>query len=59
MSCLVLVASSQDIDSLIAQMTALTWEDPSSQLETLPHELVKIDWLPLVGQLSYILKNSK
>ena len=27
--------SSQDIDALIAQIVALTWEDPSFQLETL------------------------
>ena len=46
-----MAASSQDIDSLIAQTTVLTWEDPSSQLETLPHKLVKTDLLPLVGQV--------
>ena len=44
-----MAASSQDIDDLIAQTAALTWEDPSSQLETLPQEHVKIDLPPLVG----------
>jgi hypothetical protein len=43
--------SSQDLDSLIAQTAALTWEDPSSQLETLPHELVNDELLSLVGQV--------
>jgi hypothetical protein len=43
--------SSQDLDSLIAQTAALTREDPSSQLETLPHELVNDELLPLVGQV--------
>ena len=40
---------SQDIDSLIAQTTAISWEDPSSQLETLPQEQVTAELLPLVG----------
>ena len=44
-------ATTQDIDSLIAQTAALTWEDPSSQLETPPHELVTSELLPLVGQV--------
>jgi hypothetical protein len=44
-------ASSQDIDTLIAQIAALSWEDPSSQLETLPQELVTSELLPLVGQI--------
>ena len=44
-------AATQDIVSLIAQTAVLTWEDPSSQLETLPQELVKSDLLPLVGQI--------
>ncbi|XP_059435249.1 uncharacterized protein LOC132168163 [Corylus avellana] len=43
--------SSQNIDSLITQTAALTWEDPSSQLETLPSELVNDELLPLVGQV--------
>jgi hypothetical protein len=37
-----------DMDSLIAQTEALSWEDPSSQLETLPSEQVSEDYLPLV-----------
>jgi hypothetical protein len=48
---LIMDATTQDIDSLIAQTTALTWEDPSSQLETLPKELVTSELLPLVGQV--------
>jgi hypothetical protein len=44
-------AATQDIDSLIAQTIALTWEDSSSQLETIPQELVTSDLLPLVGQV--------
>jgi hypothetical protein len=44
-----MAASSQDIDALLAQTAALTWEDPSSQLETLPQEHVKTDLPPLVG----------
>ena len=43
--------ATQDIDSLIAQTVALTWEDPSSQLETIPQELVSSELLPLVGQV--------
>jgi hypothetical protein len=39
-------ASSQDIETLIAQTVALSWEDPSTQLETLPHELVTSKLLP-------------
>ena len=42
--------SSQGIDSLIAQTAALSWEDPSTQLETLPQEQVSSELLPLVGQ---------
>ena len=43
--------SSQDIDALITQTAALTWEDPSSQLETLPKDLVKPNLLPLLRQV--------
>jgi hypothetical protein len=43
--------STRDLDSLIAQTTYLTWEDPSSQLETLTPELVNEAFLPLVGQI--------
>jgi hypothetical protein len=46
-----MAVSTQDIDALIAQTKALKWEDPSSQLETLPIDLVKPDLLPLVGQV--------
>jgi hypothetical protein len=41
----------QDIESLIAQTAAISWEDPSSQLETLPQEQVTAELLPLVGLL--------
>jgi hypothetical protein len=44
-------ASSEDIETLIAQTAALSWEDSSSQLETLPQELVTSELLPLVGQI--------
>jgi hypothetical protein len=40
-----------DIESLIAQTAALTWEDPSSQLESTPLELGSLDLLPLVGKV--------
>lgn len=40
-----------DIDSLIAQTTALTWEDPFSQLESIPFELGCTELLPLVGKV--------
>lgn len=43
--------STLDIDSLIAQTAALNWEDPSSQIETLSHEQVSEDLLPLVGHV--------
>jgi hypothetical protein len=44
-----MAVSTQDIDVLIAQTEALKWDDPSSQLETLPIALVKPELLPLVG----------
>jgi hypothetical protein len=44
-------AATQDINSLIAQTAAFTREDPSSQLEILPQELVTFELLPLVGQV--------
>jgi hypothetical protein len=44
-----MAVSTQDIDVLIAQTEALKWDDPSSQLETLPIALVKLELLPLVG----------
>lgn len=37
--------------ALIAQIEALTWEDPSSQIETLSPAQVIEECLPLVGQL--------
>jgi hypothetical protein len=40
-----------DIESFIAQTAVLTWEDPSSQLESIPHELVSTELLPLVGRV--------
>ena len=43
--------ATQDIDTLIAQIAALTSEDLSSQLETIPQELVTFKLLPLVGQV--------
>jgi hypothetical protein len=42
---------SHDVDSLIAQTAALSWEDPSSQLETLPQEQIPTALLPLVGKI--------
>jgi hypothetical protein len=39
------------MEALIAQTKALSWEDPSFQLETLTHAQVTEDYLPLVGQL--------
>jgi hypothetical protein len=44
-------AVTQDIDSLIAQTAALKWEDPFSQLETLPLKQVTFELLPLVGKI--------
>ena len=43
--------STHDLDSLIAQIVTLTWEDPSSQLETLPPEFANEAFLPLVGHI--------
>lgn len=43
--------STSELDSLIAQTAALTWEDPSSQLETLSPELVSEEFFPLVGHV--------
>jgi hypothetical protein len=48
---MIMDAATQDIDSLIAQTAALTWEDPFSQLETIPQELVTSKLLPLVGRV--------
>jgi hypothetical protein len=43
--------SASDIKSLIAQTAAISWEDPSPQLETLPLDVESSELLPLVGQL--------
>jgi hypothetical protein len=40
-----------DIDSLISQTAALTWEDPNSQLESIPLEQGNSELLPLVGRV--------
>jgi hypothetical protein len=40
-----------DINSLIAQTEALSWDDPSSQIESLTSESPTTDCLPLVGQV--------
>ena len=40
-----------DIDSFISQTAALTWEDPSSQLESVPLEQDSSALLPLVGKV--------
>jgi hypothetical protein len=40
-----------DINSLIAQTEALSWDDPSSQIESLTSESPAADCLPLVGQV--------
>jgi hypothetical protein len=40
-----------DIESLIEQTAALTWEDPSSQLESIPFGQGFTELLPLVGKV--------
>ena len=40
-----------DIDTLIVQIAALSWEDPSSQIEALTHEPLTDECLPLVGHV--------
>ena len=44
-------SKTSDIDSLIAQTAALTWEDPSFQLESIPLGLGSTELLPLVGKV--------
>jgi hypothetical protein len=39
------------VDALIAQTEALSWEDPSSQLESLPSVPVIEECLPLYGHV--------
>jgi hypothetical protein len=43
--------SSLDLNSLIDQTEALSWDDPSSQLETQTNNPLQSNCLPLVGQL--------
>jgi hypothetical protein len=43
--------SQLDMNSHIAQTEALSWEDPSSLLETLHSEHVPADHLPLIGHV--------
>jgi hypothetical protein len=40
-----------DINSLIAQIEALSWEDPTSQIESLSSKNTFDDCLPLVGHV--------
>jgi hypothetical protein len=40
-----------DIDALISQTAALSWGDPSSQLESVPLEQDSSVLLPLVGRV--------
>jgi hypothetical protein len=42
-----------DIESLIARTEALSWDDPSSQIESLSAEVVSIECLPLVGHVIF------
>jgi hypothetical protein len=43
--------SQVDLEALIAQTEAFSWEDPSSQLETLTHAMDFEEALPLVGHI--------
>jgi hypothetical protein len=40
-----------DIDNLIAQIEALSWDDPTSQIESLTSESISNECLPLVGHV--------
>jgi hypothetical protein len=40
-----------DIDTLIAQTAALSWENPSSQIKALTPEPLADECLPLVGHV--------
>jgi hypothetical protein len=40
-----------DLEALIAQTEALSWEDPSSQLDTLAPNMITKEALPLVGHI--------
>jgi hypothetical protein len=41
----------QELETLIAQTAAISWEDPSSQLETIPLEQAASELIPLVGHI--------
>jgi hypothetical protein len=40
-----------DIEAIISHTEALSWEDPSNQIETIPTNISSSECLPLVGQL--------
>jgi hypothetical protein len=40
-----------DIEQLISQTAALSWENPSSQIETTPIQSTSTECLPLIGLL--------
>jgi hypothetical protein len=44
-------AATQKLETLIAQTAAISWDDPSSQLETIPLEQVDSELIPLVGHI--------
>jgi hypothetical protein len=44
-------ATALELESLIAQTAAISWDDPSSQLETIPLEEVNSELIPLVGHI--------
>jgi hypothetical protein len=49
-----------DIESLIARTEALSWDDPSSQIESLSNETISDECLPLVGHvISYKTHNNQ
>jgi hypothetical protein len=43
--------ATQELEALIAQIAAISWDDPSSQLETIPLEQVDSELIPLVGHI--------
>jgi hypothetical protein len=43
--------ATQELETLIAQTAAISWEDPSSQLETIPLEQAASELIPLVGHI--------
>jgi hypothetical protein len=40
-----------DIQDIISQTEAISWEGPSNQIETIPTNIYTSECLPLVGQL--------